>query len=158
MVAFCDIKEERAKAACEKYGAEGAKYYTDYKELLKDGSIDVVHVCTPNVSHCPITCDAFAAGKHVMCEKPMAHNTEAAQKMMDAWKASGKKFTIGYQNRFRTDTICLHKACEAGDLGDRLTPSAAVRCPPGACSPTSPSRAAAPGRRCWSAASGWTAS
>ena len=118
MVAFCDTKEERAKAACEKYGAEGAKYYTDYKELLKDESIDVVHVCTPNVSHCPITCDAFAAGKHVMCEKPMAHNTEAARKMMDAWKASGKKFTIGYQNRFRTDTICLHKACEAGELGE----------------------------------------
>ena len=86
IVAFCDIIEERAKKACEEYGEEGAKYYTDYKELLKDESIDVVHVCTPNVAHCPITCDAFAAGKHVMCEKPMAHNTEAAQKMMDAWR------------------------------------------------------------------------
>ena len=118
MVAFCDIIEERAKKACEEYGAEGAKYYTDYKDLLKDESIDVVHVCTPNVAHSPITCDAFAAGKHVMCEKPMAHNTEAAQKMMDAWKASGKKFTVGYQNRFRQDTQMLHAACEAGDLGE----------------------------------------
>ena len=51
--------------------------YSDYQELLKDGSIDVVHVCTPNVVHAPITVAAFAAGKHVMCEKPMAHNTEA---------------------------------------------------------------------------------
>ncbi len=118
MVAFCDIIEERAKEACEKYGAEGAKYYTDYKELLKDPSIDVVHVCTPNVAHSPITCDAFAAGKHVMCEKPMAHNTEAAQKMIDAWKKSGKKFTIGYQNRFRQDTQMLHKACEANEFGE----------------------------------------
>lgn len=118
MAAFCDIIEERAKTACEKYGAEGAKYYTDYKELLKDETLDVIHVCTPNVSHCDIVCDAFAAGKHVMCEKPMAHNTEAAEKMMEAWKKSGKKFTVGYQNRFRKDTQCLHKACEAGDLGE----------------------------------------
>lgn len=117
IIGFCDLIEERAKTACEKYGSEGAKYYTDYKELLSDERIDVVHVCTPNVSHCPITVDAFAAGKHVLCEKPMAHNTEDAQKMIDAWKKSGKKFTIGYQNRFRDDTIALHKAVEKGDLG-----------------------------------------
>lgn len=118
MVAFCDIIEERAKKACEEYGAEDARYYTDYTELLKDESIDVVHVCTPNVAHCPITVAAFEAGKHVMCEKPMAATTEDAEKMMEAWKKSGKKFTIGYQNRFRKDTQMLHAACEAGDLGE----------------------------------------
>ena len=79
MVAFCDIIIERAEKAAAEYGVEGAKVYEDYRELLKDPEIDVVHVCTPNVAHCPITCDAFAAGKHVMCEKPMAHNTESAQ-------------------------------------------------------------------------------
>ena len=94
------------------------KVYEDYKELLADPEIDVVHVLTPNVAHCPITCDAFAAGKHVMCEKPMAHNTESARKMMEAWKASGKKFTVGYQNRFRVDTQTLHKACEADEFGE----------------------------------------
>lgn len=118
MVAFCDLIEERAKKACEKYGAPGAKVYTDYHELLKDASIDTVHVLTPNVAHSPITVAAFEAGKNVMCEKPMAHTTEAAQAMMDAWKKSGKKFTIGYQNRFRADSQCLYKACEAGDLGE----------------------------------------
>ncbi|MFQ7233710.1 MAG: Gfo/Idh/MocA family protein, partial [Enterococcus hulanensis] len=82
MVAFCDIEVERAKEACEKYGVEGAQYYEDYNELLADPSINVVHVCTPNVSHSPIAVAAFEAGKNVLCEKPMAHNTEAAQKMM----------------------------------------------------------------------------
>ena len=53
-----------------------------------------------------------------MCEKPMAHNTESAQKMMDAWRKSGKKFTIGYQNRFRQDTQLLHAACEADEFGE----------------------------------------
>ena len=118
MVAFCDIIVERAQKAAEEYGVEGAKVYEDYKELLADPEIDVVHVLTPNVAHCPITCDAFAAGKHVMCEKPMAHNTESARKMMEAWKASGKKFTVGYQNRFRVDTQTLHKACEADEFGE----------------------------------------
>lgn len=118
IVAFCDIIEERAKKAAAEYGTQGASVYTDYKELLKDGAIDVVHVLTPNVSHSPITVDAFAAGKHVMCEKPMAHNPEAAGKMMDAWKKSGKCFTIGYQNRFRKEVQALHTACEKGELGD----------------------------------------
>lgn len=118
IVAFCDIKIERAKEACEKYGAEGAKYYEDYHDLLADPSIDVVHVCTPNVSHCPITVAAFEAGKHVLCEKPMAHNTESAKKMMEAWKKSGKQFTIGYQNRFRSEVMALHDACDAEELGD----------------------------------------
>lgn len=118
LVAFCDLIEERAVSAAQKYGIAEAKVYTDYKELLKDENIDVVHVLTPNVAHAPITVAAFEAGKHVMCEKPMAHNTEAARQMMDAWKKSGKKFTIGYQNRFRTDVQALKKACEAGKLGE----------------------------------------
>ena len=118
IVAFCDIIEERAIKACQEYGAPGAKVYTDHQEMLKDADIDVVHVLTPNVAHCEITVHAFEAGKHVMCEKPMAANTADAQKMIDAWKKSGKKFTIGYQNRFRPEVQNLKKACEAGDLGE----------------------------------------
>ena len=118
MTAFCDIVKERAEKAAAEYGTEDAKVYTDYNELLKDETIDVVHVCTPNVAHCPITVAAFAAGKHVLCEKPMAHNTEDAKKMIDAWKASGKKFTIGYQNRFRHEVQMLKKCCENGELGE----------------------------------------
>ena len=66
MVAFCDIIPERAEKAAKEYGVEGAKVYTDYKEMLADTSIeiDVVHVCTPNVAHCPITVAAFEAWKH----------------------------------------------------------------------------------------------
>jgi predicted dehydrogenase len=118
MVAFCDTKIDRAEKAAKEYGTADAKVYVDYKELLKDESIDIIHVLTPNVSHCPITVAAFEAGKHVMCEKPMSHNTEAAQKMMDAWKKSGKKFTIGYQNRFRPEVQSLYKSCEKDELGD----------------------------------------
>lgn len=66
----------------------------------------------------PIAVDAFHAGKHVMCEKPMAINTAEAEKMMTAWKESGKKFSIGYQNRYRADVRHLRSACQNGDLGE----------------------------------------
>ena len=118
MVAFCDIIPERAEKACAKYGAEGAKVYVDYKELLKDGSIDVVHVCTPNRSHSFITVDALEAGKHVMCEKPMAINSEEAKKMLDAHKRTGKMLSIGYQSRFRDDSQYMKQEVEDGTLGD----------------------------------------
>jgi len=120
LVAFCDIIEERAVKAAKEYGTEDAKVYTDYTELLADKSLnlDLVHVLTPNVSHCPITVAAFEAGCNVMCEKPMAATSADAQKMIDAWKKSGKKFTIGYQNRFRDDTQTLHASCAAGELGE----------------------------------------
>ena len=67
MVAFCDLDIERAEAAKAKFGTADAAVYENYKELLEDKTIDVVHVCTPNRAHSFITVDALEAGKHVMC-------------------------------------------------------------------------------------------
>ena len=118
MVAFCDIIEKKALRAREKFGDESCSVYTDYKELLEDKTIDVVHVCTPNRSHSFITVDALEAGKHVMCEKPMAINSIEAQKMLDAARRTGKKLSIGYQSRHRADSRFLKAECEAGTFGD----------------------------------------
>ena len=118
MVAFCDIEEDRAVEAASKYGIEDAAIYVDYQELLKDETIDVVHVCTPNDSHADITVAALEVDKHVMCEKPMAKTAADARRMVEAAKRTGKKLTIGYQNRFRTDSQYLQKVCERGDLGE----------------------------------------
>ena len=84
MVAFCDIIEERAEKAAKQFGTPDAKVYTDYKELLKDETIDIVHVCTPNREHSFITIDSLESGKHVMCEKPMAKTSEEAKAMLEA--------------------------------------------------------------------------
>lgn len=118
MVAFCDLIPERAEKAAKAFGAEGAKTYTDYKELLKDKSIDNVHVCTPNRVHSEIAVAALNAGKNVLCEKPMAINYEEAMKMVDAAKKSGKLLSVGYQNRYRPDSLYLKAECESGSLGD----------------------------------------
>ncbi|MBQ2676233.1 MAG: Gfo/Idh/MocA family oxidoreductase [Clostridia bacterium] len=118
LVAFCDIVVERAEKAAKDYGTPDAKVYTDYKEMLKDESIEVVHVLTPNRMHGPCTVDALYAGKHVMCEKPMAKTAEDARKMVQAAKDTGKILSIGYQNRYRKDSLYLKKLVERGDLGD----------------------------------------
>lgn len=117
LTAFCDIVPERAEEAAAQYGIEGAKIYTDYRELLKDGSLDIVHVLTPNDSHADISIAALEAGKHVMCEKPMAKTAADARRMVEAAKRTGKKLTIGYNNRFREDSMYLKKMCQEGKLG-----------------------------------------
>lgn len=116
IVACCDILVERAKEVAENYGAPGCKVLEDYHDLLKE-DLEIVYVLTPNVAHCPITVAAFEAGKHVLCEKPMAANANDAKRMMEAWKKSGKMFTIGYQNRYRADSQALKRLCEEGELG-----------------------------------------
>lgn len=118
MVAFCDIFEERAQEAAQNFGVEGAAVYQDYRELLADENIDVVHVCTPNDSHADITVFALESGKHVMCEKPMAKTASEARRMVEAAQRTGKKLTIGYQNRFRQDSQYLKQFCVDGGLGD----------------------------------------
>ncbi|HBL85223.1 MAG: oxidoreductase [Clostridiales bacterium GWF2_38_85] len=118
MVAFCDLIIEKAEKAKVEYGTADAKVYTDYKKLLEDKTIDVIHVLTPNRSHSFISVDALEAGKHVCCEKPMAINAEEAKKMVEAAKRTGKKLTIGYQNRQRPDSLFVKGEVENGTLGD----------------------------------------
>lgn len=118
MVAFCDIIEERAAKAKAQFGTPDALVCTDYKTLLEDKTIDVVHVCTPNRSHSFITVDALESGKHVMCEKPMAINSVEAQKMLDAAKRTGKKLTIGYQTRQTLEAQYLKTEALNGTFGD----------------------------------------
>lgn len=97
IVAVCDIVKDRAEEMADQIGA---KAYTDYKDLLKDESIEAVSVCTPNALHAPISVDALKAGKHVLCEKPMATSTEEAEAMIVAANEAGRKLMIGHNQRF----------------------------------------------------------
>lgn len=117
IVAFCDILEERAVKARTEFGTDSAKIFKDYSELLQE-KLDIVHVCTPNVSHAEISIAALEADCHVMCEKPMAKTYEEGKEMVAAAKRTGKKLTIGYQNRFRTDSQYLHDICQEEALGE----------------------------------------
>jgi predicted dehydrogenase len=118
IVAFCDIIQERAIEAAQKYGVPGAKVYTDYLELFKAGGIDTVHVCTPNDSHAAIAIAALESGYHVLCEKPMAKKAEDARAMVATAKKTGKLLSIGYQSRYRADSQALKKLVQDGELGE----------------------------------------
>jgi len=118
LVAICDLDPVRADKAKAEFGTETTYVTTDYRDLVNDPLIDVIYVCTWNVSHAEITCAALEAGKHVMCEKPMAISGEEARRMVETAKRTGKKLTIGYQNRFREDAQFLRGAIDAGELGD----------------------------------------
>ena len=117
LVAFCDLIKERAEKAKEEYGTPDARVYTDYKDLVKE-DVDVVYVLTPNNAHAPVSIAAMKAGKHVMCEKPMAKTYAEAKEMVETAKETGKILTIGYQNRYRADSQYLKSVCEADELGE----------------------------------------
>ena len=118
IVAFCDLIEERAQMCKEKFGTPDAFVCTDYKELLAIEDIEVVHVLTPNREHAQITVDALYAGKHVMCEKPMAKTAEGARQMVAAAKATGKKLAIGYQHRMKPQALYAKEYIDSGAMGE----------------------------------------
>lgn len=118
IVGFCDIDESRAKAAQEQYGSADSYVTTDYHQLLADESIDIIHVCTWNNTHCEITVAALEAGKHVLCEKPMAITGEEARAMVAAAEKSGKTLSVGYQYRLRTESQYIRKLVDEGRLGE----------------------------------------
>lgn len=118
VIAFCNRDRRKAEQIAKAFHIKEAQVYSDYHALLANKDIDVVHICTPNLYHSPITVAALQAGKHVMCEKPMAINALEAAEMVQAAKESGKKLTIAFQNRFREDALLLKQSCETGELGD----------------------------------------
>ena len=87
IIGVYDVNMDRAREIAEKYSA---KAYSSYEELLKDPKIDAVSVCSANSTHAEISVAALNAGKHVLCEKPMAITYEECKSMTEAAKANGR--------------------------------------------------------------------
>jgi predicted dehydrogenase len=92
VVAASDINAN----ALTKWGTDHSisKLYQDPLELINDAEIDIVDVCTPNSYHCDLTVAALNAGKHVICEKPLAPTAAEIEKMIEARDRSGKKINV----------------------------------------------------------------
>ena len=115
---FIDGAPGRAAAKAEECGG---KVFDSLEEALKDPAIDAVIVCTPARSHCDISVAALKAGKHVLCEKPMAVSAEDAKKMIAASKESGAKLMISHNQRRYDPHIKAKELLEAGEIGKLLT-------------------------------------
>lgn len=122
---ICDIVPEIAADAKERFGFE--KCCTDWRDIVNDPEIDVVSICTPNNVHAEIAIAALNAGKHVLCEKPIASTLEDAKAMAEAAKKAAQKGIIAmnaYQYR-RVPAIDLAKKfIDEGSIGKILN----VRC------------------------------
>lgn len=114
ITAVCDVVQERALEMAEKFGAAA---YTDYQELLKNGEIEAVSICTPNALHAPMSITALQSGKHVLCEKPMATSLAEAEAMIEDAKVNKKKLMIAHNQRFVPSHNKAHELIQAGDLG-----------------------------------------
>ena len=113
-----DLNLQRAKNLAEKYGC---KFYESIEEMLADPEIDAVSVCVANHVHAEITIAALKAGKHVLCEKPMATKLKDCQMMVDTAEQMGKKLMIGQNQRFAKAHAEAKKLIESGDIGSVLT-------------------------------------
>ncbi|WP_226393166.1 Gfo/Idh/MocA family protein [Ructibacterium gallinarum] len=116
LYAFCDIDEERLKNTGKKYGV--TRLFTDKDEMLKLKELDAVSVCTWNSAHAPCTIAALNAGKHVLCEKPMALNAKEAEEMNAAAKKNGKLLMIGFVRRYGNDCKVLQDFINHDALGE----------------------------------------
>ena len=114
--AVCDLNTERAKAFAEKYNVK--HIFEDYNEMLKLKELDAVSVCTWNNTHAEISIAALNASKHVLCEKPMAMNTNQAKEMEIAAKKANKLLMVGFVRRFGSDTKTIKDFIDHGHMGD----------------------------------------
>lgn len=114
IAAVCDIVKTRADEIAALYGAVS---YESVEELLQNNEIDAVSVCTPNYLHAPISIAALKAGKHVLCEKPMATSREDAEQMIEAARESGKKLMIAHNQRFVPSHAKAKEILASGEVG-----------------------------------------
>jgi predicted dehydrogenase len=116
LVAGSDLDAEALNTWGE---ANGVKtLHTDSKDLIADPDIDIVDICTPNMSHVPLTIAALEAGKHVICEKPLAPTPDGVRKMIAARDKSGKMLMTAQHFRFNSSARALKAEIDAGTLGD----------------------------------------
>jgi len=115
LVAVCDIIEEKSKLLATEYNAV---YYTNIDDLLEsEKDVEVVAVCTPNGLHAEHTIKSLRAGKHVLCEKPMAISVyDCGEMIKEAEKANRRLFAIK-QNRFNPPVAAVKDALDKGILG-----------------------------------------
>jgi len=113
---ICDSNEERAKEIAGKFGIRHA--VSDINDLLSIERLDAVSICTGNNVHCMLAEAAAKAGKHILCEKPMAVTVEEARRMKDAAKRNNIIFMMGFTNRFKSSNMMIKELADSGRFGE----------------------------------------
>ena len=117
IVAMVDILPEKARKRAEEFGVD-CEIFDDHHKIPDRDDIDLVDVCTPPYVHAEISINALRAGKHVLCEKPMAASLEECDAVLAAAKESGRLFSSIAQNRFRRPIANLKAVLDSGLAGE----------------------------------------
>ncbi len=117
LVAASDIDEVKLKTVEKEYKL---KTYESYAEMIEEGGLDAVSVCTPNYLHMQPTIDALDAGLDVIVEKPMAMNAVEAKAMVKAAKKNKRLLVIGFQYRYSAEAQAVKRFMDEGQFGDVL--------------------------------------
>lgn len=112
--AVVDIDGDKASRAAADYGCQ---FYQDYREMLLDDAIDVVHICTPHYLHKPMILAALAAGKQVFSEKPVVMNPQEAAEIQAAAALAQRHIGVCYQNRLNPTSLAIERCIQEGSLG-----------------------------------------
>ena len=115
VTALCDLPD-RVRAAADRFGIPEA--FGDYREMLRSPAVDVVHITSPNRFHCAMSLAALRAGKHVVCEKPLAMNTRETAQIVKVARASRKVFAVNYNIRFYPAVLAMRRMIARGELGE----------------------------------------
>ena len=119
LVALVSGDAAKAKKVAQEYGVpdSGIYSYNDFDRIRDNPDIDIVYICLPVFMHAEYTIRAAQAGKHVMCEKPMAINPAECEQMIAACRKAGKKLMIGYRSRFQPHNVEAIRLARAGAIG-----------------------------------------
>ncbi len=117
LVALVSGNEAKAKRLAARFGATDYFTYDEYVLCLSHPRIEAVYVATNNSTHADLTIRAASAGKHVLCEKPMATTVDECQRMIDACRAHGVRLMIAYRKYFDPASLALKKMVTSGKLG-----------------------------------------
>jgi predicted dehydrogenase len=115
MKAICGRNRQGVKAAAKQLGWES--YETDWKKLVKRPDIDIIDIVTPGFMHCEMAVEAAKAGKHVICEKPLANTVAEAEKMVEAVEKAGVKNMVAYNYRRVPAIVYAKQLIDEGKLG-----------------------------------------
>jgi predicted dehydrogenase len=118
LVSVCDVDETKARAFAERFNVH--EVYTSQTDLLKQSHVDAVINVTPDAYHAPLSLEAIAAGKHVLCEKPLATSAADARKMADAAARKGVVHMVNFSYRNHPAVQRAHTLVQRGDLGRPL--------------------------------------
>ncbi|MDX2038374.1 MAG: Gfo/Idh/MocA family oxidoreductase [Isosphaeraceae bacterium] len=112
----------RSLATAREWAAEFSipRAHGSYAELLGDPEIDAVYIPLPNELHLPMVLDAAAAGKHILCEKPLALDTSEAERMIEACKTAGVVLMEAFMWRHQPRTHAIRYAIDSGEIGDLI--------------------------------------